>query len=131
MLIATRSAVEVIYLVACFMVVAQASPQTVKLHPFALFSCAMMLSMLAGLGSLWRTDGVITCRLVVSHFLNMGTCGAALSMILYAMLAPRENLEWYILGGVGLFALGGMTTIDIVVALSGNLIRKLVNKQDE
>lgn len=131
MLIA-RATFETGYLIIGLLLFAQVESIDVAIQPVYLFILCTVMGMAAGLASLWRgAEEVITGRLVVSHVLNMGTCGAALSMILYAMLAPRANLEWYILGGVGLFSLGGMTAIEMVVGLGAKLVSKIVGGESD
>ena len=100
----------------------------IAMSPVLIFVISSSISMAAGLASLARStkisDQELTPRLIVSHVLNMGTCGAAISMLLYATLHPRDNLEWLIIGSVGLFSLGGLASIEWAVELGKNVISR-------
>ena len=112
-----------IYTTIGVLLLAQAETYEVVMDPIWLFVICTCMAISGGLGSLVRTSEVITTRLVTSYLLNMGTCGASMSMLLYAALAPRElaNFEYYILGAVGVFSLGGMVMIDFAISLGKTL----------
>lgn len=126
MLIA-RNVFDTTYMAVCLLLIAKQTPvQTLPMSPIQLFVCCAVVSTVAGMASLLRTrEGDINTTLVLSHALNMGTCGASLAMLLYALLHPRENLEWMIIGFAGLFSLGGMGSIDWVVSSTQKMIQKI------
>jgi hypothetical protein len=108
------------YVVVCLWMLSQVPQDEIPMSPVKLFCVCAVISTIAGIASLLRTreeEKQITARLLISHSMNMGACGSSLSMILYAVLHPRDNLEWLIIGAAGLFSLGGMGSIDWVVAL--------------
>ena len=126
MIVSTRVVFDLAYIGTCFWIVANVPAEPVAMEPVKIFLVSSGIAMIAGMASLTRNKAVekLTPRVIASHVLNMGTCGAAISMILYAMLHPRNNLEWWIIGTVGIFSLGGLTSIEWVVEFGRSLIEK-------
>lgn len=118
MLYVVRTIFDSVYTLTCVCVLASVPQVSMTMHPIWLFVICTLVAIFGGQASLWKGDQEITRRVIVSHLLNMGTCGAATSMLLYAMLNPMENLEWYIIGVIGILSLGGMKMIDTMSELA-------------
>ena len=132
----SRVIFDAAYTASCFWLLASVPPESMPMEPIKLFSVCAAISMIAGLASLWRTKGQeITARVFVSTTLNMGTCGASLAMLIYSVGHSSENIEWKIIGAVGLFSLGGMSSIDLVVNVSkkafGGVIGSLIKSSEK
>lgn len=133
-MIITRTVFDLAYMGGCIWALANVPPIDMSLQPVYLFLLCTLISVVAGWASLYRsaiTDEEITKRQIISYCLNMGTCGASLSMVLYAGFQPRENLEWYIIGAVGLFSLGGMSAIEVAADIGSNIIKKFTAKSHD
>lgn len=136
----SKGTFDAIYTASCCYVLASVPQETIPMDPIKLFTICAFISMVAGLASLWRAkEQEITSRVFVSTTLNMGTCGASLAMLIYAFGHTSENIEWKIIGAVGLFSLGGMSSIELAVntaknslgGLLGALLSKVGDKKDD
>lgn len=109
----SRIGFDVIYCSVCLGMIATTETEPVMMSPLFLFLFSTLISVVAGTAALYRTNRGkdIKRQDLIEHALNMGTCGAALSMILYSTLEPHAMLDWKIIGIVGMLTLGGMPTI--------------------
>lgn len=114
----------------CFMLVAQAN-QDMSMTPLGLFGFSTVVAIIAGLASLYRSPVEITVRDLISHVLNMGTCGAALSMLLYHYLGSDGGKEWLIIGICGMISLGGMPMINFLTEQVKKRVEKFDGDKDE
>lgn len=119
------------YCIVCLGCLA-ASSDVIELSPIAIFSASTTISIIAGTAALYRENRgkKIKAQDFIEHALNMGVCGASLSMLLYAWLEPKPLLEWSIIGIVGLISLGGMSSINFVIDKTTLIVGKLLGGKD-
>jgi len=79
------------YCVFCVYLLAQ-EQNSLSMSPLTIFVASAITAICAGAASLWRNkESDITSRELVSHVLNMGTCGASFSMLLYYFLEHNRG----------------------------------------
>ncbi len=96
----------------------------------AVFIGAGVLSGLAGLASLLRSNVELTWKRLISAFLNSGILGLGISLLWYAKF--QDNV-YFLVGLCVVAGLGGMTTVDLVIAAArrGILGTKLGTENNE
>ena len=111
----------------CLFLLAQSQAETMTLTPTNVFVYSTLIAVVAGLASLIRSDKRnITTRDVVSHTLNMGTCGASLSMLMYVYVTPRHGTDFFIIALVGILSLMGLPLISFVTTLGQSIVRTVL-----
>lgn len=86
---------------------------TISFDEVGVFAGAFILSALAGLASLLRKSGDLTKKAVCSVTLNSGVLGLAIALLWYTKF--QDNI-YFLIGVCVIAGLGGMTTIDFVLA---------------
>jgi hypothetical protein len=94
--------------------VTTAATVTPGLDPCYLFFLAFVISALAGLGNLLRSDKRLTTRLMISAVLNSGALGLVVSMLLYSWF--KDN-TWFLLGLCLLAGLSGASILNFIVMI--------------
>lgn len=83
------------------------------LDPLGVFASAFIVSALSGLAALLRSGSELTRKAATSALLNSGLLGLGISLLWYTKF--QENV-YFLIGVCVLAGLGGMTTIEFVLA---------------
>jgi len=118
----TRASVDLVYWFGCFLFVAyQDNKTTQTLSPTTVFLFSTLVAIVAGFGALVRSEKDISMRDIISHALNMGTCGASLSMLLFYFITPKPGTDFLIIAIVGILGLMGLPLIGFATGIVKNL----------
>jgi len=127
-----KSIFNVLYCSTSYLLLASQEETLSLLTPTTIFLTSTFLAIVAGLASLIRSDKkTITTRDVVSHTLNMGTCGAALSMLLYVYLEQKPGVDFQIIAIVGILSLMGLPLITFVSDIGKKMVTTIFNTKIE
>ena len=120
------------YWIAC-LIIAAGENTTLNLSPLLFFLLATFIAVTAGNASLLRTNKGYSTHDIINYTLNMGVCGASASMIAYSMIPVPDypGVEFAVIGGIGIMALGGMPTIDWTIDLVKRIASKLITPKDD
>ena len=83
-----------------------------KFNPLIIFITAFLISAMAGLAALLRSQQELTCRTILAVVLNTGILGLGMALVLFTFF--KDNA--YVLIGLCLFAgLGGLTLVGFIL----------------
>lgn len=85
-----------------------------EVNPLGVFVCAFGISALAGLAAMLRSKTELNLTNIATSGLNSGFLGLGISLIWYQQF--QDNI-YFLIGACVLAGLGGVTTIDFVLAI--------------